>query len=513
MRRLAPGSLGWLVAFNLALTWRGLVGGKRGPRRLIVFGVIGLLILLALASGLFALRGGMVGGVPTGGPVLLVAGGVGLFLTGLMLSAGVAASLESLFDRGDLDLLLQAPIRPQTVFASRALGIALSTALAVALILGPLGLLAPALLGWHFLGVWPWWLAAALTTASLSLWITLGLVRWLGVRRARTAASVVGALFGAGFFLLFQARNLLGEDQSRALTERLLEGAQAAQGSPWLATLLFPLRTLWLEALPTLLTLAASLGLFAFTVWGLTRVFVDGAQSVTAVAVKRPQHGKQASTHLRFRGGFAATLFKEWRLLWRDPLLLSRVLLQLLYLLPLVFVVGRNVGGHLLFGSGGVLLAASLAAALANLTLNAEDAPDLLRLSPLGLEGTRRAKLLAALFPVWALMAVVYAVLAARGLSAWPVYALCMLVATTGSALIYLWRPLPVRRADVFRRQQGTDLLSGLGRLTLILFVSVAAAGLPSGAWWGFVSLLLGLGVIALFWALRSVEEPRLGEA
>lgn len=507
MRRLAPGSLGWLVSMGAALTWRGLTGGKRGTRRLVIFAVLGLLILLGLGSGLLALRGGVVGGVPSGGLTLLIVGGVGLFLGGLMLSAGVAASLESLFDRGDLDLLLQAPIRPQTVFAARALGIALSSALSVALILGPLGLLAPALLGWHFLGVWPWWLAASLVSASLSLWITLGLVRLLGVRRARTAASVVGALFGAGFFLLFQARNLLGEDQSRALTGRLVQGVQAAQGSAWLAALLYPARTFWLEGLPTLLTLAASAGLFALTVWGLTRVFVDGAQSVTAVPARRHAGAPRAAGHLRFRGGFSATLFKEWRLLWRDPLLLSRVLLQLLYLLPLVFVVGRNVGGHLLFGSGGVLLAASLAASLANLTLNAEDAPDLLRLSPLGLAGTRRAKLLSALLPVWALMAVVYAVLAARGLGAWWVYALCMLVATTGSALIYLWRPLPVRRADVFRRQQGGDLLSGLGRLTLILFVSVAAAGLPRGAWWGFAALLLGLGVIWLFWALRSVEE------
>ncbi len=503
MTTLRPGSLLWLLRFSVRLTWQTLVGRNRN-RRLVVFVVLGVLALLGLGSLLLSVRAQLPGLTTLRGPYLLAAGALSVLALGLMTSAGVASALEALFERGDLDLLLHAPISPAVVFASRALGVALSAAVSVAVVAVPLGLLGPPLLGWHLLGVWPWWLSGALFAASVSLWLTLGLVRWLGVRRARTAASVIGALVGAAFFLTFQLRNLLGPEETQAVNERVLEAVQGAQGLPWLPALLYPARSLWLEPLPTALTLAASVGVFALTVLGLQRAFVAGAQAVRGVEGRR---AAGVRGHVRFRGGAPALLFKEWRLLWRDPLLLSRVLLQVLYLIPLVVVVGRNTQGqgHLLYGSGGVLLAGSLAGALANLTLNAEDAPDLLRLAPLGLDRLRWAKLFAAVLPVWVLMALVEVWLATHGVTAWPWYALCTLVATSGTALIYLWRPMLVRRADVFRGgRSGGDLLSGVGRLGLVACLAVAAAGLPRGAWWGALGLLGGLLVVFVFWRLRK---------
>ena len=496
---LRPGGLLWLLRFSLRLTWQTLVGGSRG-RRLIAFGVVGL---LGLGSLLLSVRGQLPGLNTLTGPYLLAAGALSLLALGLMTSAGVAAALEALFGRGDLDLLLHAPISAGVVFASRALGVAFSAALSVAIVALPLGLLGPPVLGWHLLGVWPWWLSGALLAASLSLWLTLGLVRLLGLRRAKTAASVIGALVGAAFFLAFQLHNLLGREATRSFDGQVLAALQGAQGLAWLPALLYPARSLWLEPLPTVLTLAASAALFALTVLGLQRVFVAGAQSVGSVEARR---GRARRRPLRFRSGLPALLFKEWRLIGRDPLLLSRVLLQLLYLIPLVVAVGRNGGGHLLYGSGGVLLAGSLAGALANLTLNGEDAPDLLRLSPGGPEGVRRAKLLAAVLPVWALMALVELWLGTHGVGAWPWYALCTLVATGGTALIYLWRPLPARRADLFRNTTRPDLLTSLGRLGLVACTAVAAAGLPRLAWWGALGLLGALLLVFMFWQLRKEE-------
>ena len=65
------------------------------------------------------------------------------------------------------------------------------------------------------------------------------------------------------------------------------------------------------------------------------------------------------------------------------PLLLSQILLQLLYLLPLFFVFGARLGERTLdsvsaspaFAAAFVLLATSLAASLAWLTVSARTRP------------------------------------------------------------------------------------------------------------------------------------------
>ncbi|MDL2345973.1 hypothetical protein QOL99_17730, partial [Deinococcus sp. MIMF12] len=108
--------------------------------------------------------------------------------------------------------------------------------------------------------------------------------------------------------------------------------------------------------------------------------------------------GRRQAGPLRFRPARQATLLKEWRMVGRDPELLSRTLLQLVYLLPLMASAWRGsvVGAA---SAGIVLLGASLASALAHLTLNAEDAPDLLVTAPRSPAALRRDKWLAAALP------------------------------------------------------------------------------------------------------------------
>ncbi|WP_415813737.1 hypothetical protein, partial [Deinococcus marmoris] len=342
-----PGSLPWLLKKQLLWQWQALTGGQRKG----VYIALAVLIL-AVLGGYFALRS-LLADLPLNaplpdlalGPVLLAQA----FLLTLMLSAAVRASLVTLFTRGDLDLLLQSPIPPRVVLASRALGVALSAALPAGLLVVPLTL---ALL---VLGVWRggvglplWWLSASLLASSAGLWLTLGLVRVLGVRRTRTVSAVLGALFGAGIFLGTQWANFSGGrgrgQQPSAVFEALSSFAPGRGNWPDReAWLWLPARAAWLEPLPALLLVLLSVSVFAVSVLALTRQFVNGAQEVAAPE-GRVRHSRTPPGKLRFASGSRATLLKEWRLIGRDPELLSRTLLQLVYLLPLLFSVTRGGG-------------------------------------------------------------------------------------------------------------------------------------------------------------------------
>ncbi|MFC6666543.1 hypothetical protein ACFP9V_15195 [Deinococcus radiopugnans] len=204
-----PGSLPWLLKKQLLWQWQALTGGQRVG----LYIALGVLILGVL-GGYFALRS-VLSGLPLSaplpdaalGPVLLAQA----FFVTLMLSAAVRASLVTLFTRGDLDLLLQSPLPPRVVLASRALGVALSAALPAGLLVVPLTLALLVLgVGRGGLGLLLWWWSASLLASGAGLWLTLGLVRVLGVRRTRTVSAVLGALFGAGIFLATQWANFSG---------------------------------------------------------------------------------------------------------------------------------------------------------------------------------------------------------------------------------------------------------------------------------------------------------------
>lgn len=504
---MRPGSLGWLLRWQTRWAWQNLSGGTRR----------GLTVGLIFAGGLgvaafFGLRS-LLAGVPLDRPLPDAALGpltLGLvFVFMLMLSACVTAALEALYTRGDLDLLLHSPISPRTVLAARALGVAFSGALGSALLTLPLTFLLLVLGAWRGLGLLGWWLGAALLAATLGLWLTLGLVRVLGVRRARVTASVVGALLGASLFLAFQLPNLLGQSGRGDLVLRVLEGFGPGRGG-WPereSALWWPARAVWSEGGPLLALGLASALAFALSVLLLTRLFVSGV-AAAAEGTGGRRAGRRQAGPLRFRPARQATLLKEWRMVGRDPELLSRTLLQLVYLLPLMASAWRGsvVGAA---SAGIVLLGASLASALAHLTLNAEDAPDLLVTAPRSPAALRRDKWLAAALPPLGLGLLGVAVFAARdlltpGLAA----ALLGLVAlgVSGSALLVLWRPLPVRRADAFKTRPGNTV--GQTVLTILFQggLSLGAYALARGQAWSLAPLLAAGLALAVAYGGRGTD-------
>lgn len=504
----AAGSALWLLRHELRMFLIGVSGARskqRGKRTALAVWAAAALAMHWFAFYVVHKLGTSGGGAP---PQALLAAVTGIMFGAftLMLSTGLRASVEVLFERGDLDLLLSSPLSSRSIFAVRLAGIAAGTCALFLFFLAPFAH-AGLLLGQpRWLGIYPAVLSMAALAASLAILLTLALVRWLGVRRTRVMAQILGAIAGALLFLLSQTfgrgmndlpqRALAALAQWAGRDSLLWLPSRAALGSPWDA----------------LAMAGAGAVVFWLTVRLTHRFFVHGLQQ----AVSTVRVAKAPAGGLRFRFGRSLALtvmVKEWRLILRDPQLISQVLLQLLYLLPLFLplFLGRppSVPGT---GAALVFLCAALAASLAWLIIAAEDAPDLLRAAPCSQGTVRRAKLAAAALPPLAL------VLAPLGWFALhqPGAALLMLVmagiASVSAALVVLWCARPAERGQFRARGKKNLLGSVLEMLTGAAWAGsafVLLARVEAGAWSALLAagagaaVAVACGVLALAWALR----------
>ena len=503
---MKTGSLLWLIRWQLRLGWRDATARTKPWIWvvLVLLFVLGIPGLLYLAFGDFAGRFSSLNGLkPDVGLLLGASGGLILLLT-LMLSSAVVGTLRALFERGDLDLLLSSPLRSRTIFAARALGVVVSQFLGTATFIVPIALLGVLLGFWRLLGILPTLVSLSLLASSLGILLTLGLVRVLGVGRARTVAQILSALVGAAFFLIFQAQNILGRGALLELASSLTRFVNSLRENPAFGAsslIWYPARSIFLEPLPTVLFLSFSSLIFAWTVNFTRRSFLRGVQN----EVKGDRRTRASSKIVHFSGGLFSSLYrKEWRSILRDPLLISQTLLQLLYLIPAFFVFLRPRGDGATLSSG--LLALSLNAALifisgtlvsnlSRIAISAEDAPDLLRMSPRGETRLNTLKMWAIVLPIFALFALFYGLLVWQGLFL-AFGLLAFLGATLTSAALELWFPRPTPRADLLKRggQSGRFWLGLAHFLTLAGWV-VALYGLEFRSPWSLVGLALGLGI------------------
>ncbi|MBF6907473.1 hypothetical protein HN295_20115, partial [Acinetobacter baumannii] len=136
---------------------------------------------------------------------------------------------------------------------------------------------------------------------------------------------------------------------------------------------LLPARAALGEARAVLVLSALGLLTMLLTIMLTHEFFARGLQLAASGnrVARRPR-----MVRYRFGRGLTATvLVKEWRLIARDPHLISQVLLQLLYLIPLCFIVFRDGRFQLpALSAGMTMLCGSLASALAWIVLMAEDA-------------------------------------------------------------------------------------------------------------------------------------------
>jgi ABC-2 type transport system permease protein len=470
-----PGSIPWLFKHELRLMWYGAGSGKKGkPQRrpgIAGLATVGLVWLALHALAYFVVA--RTAGIDAADPRVLVAVTALLFgcLT-FMLSSALKSSVLVLFERGDLDLLLSSPLPSRSIFTVRLGTVALGTAVLYLFFLAPFAH-AGALLGHaRWLAVYPVILGSA-TIACSAMLLTLGLVRVLGARRTRIVAQVIGALAGASIFILSQLFNHYSssmEARAAAAFARAFGsgGALGAESPVWL-----PGRALLGDPLPVLGIVAVAVAAFVFTAGRTHRFFVHGLQQ--AASSSRTARVPAGGVRYQFgRSLFATVLLKEWRLIIRDPHLISQVALQLIYLLPLFFVIfGRREVQLPMLAAALTLLCSSLTASLAWIVVAAEDAPDLLQMAPAQPRTVRLAKLAAAVLPSLAIVLVPLCWLGVRAPATALLAAFTVAGAVCAAAVIVHWCGRPGARSD-YQARGKSDFLTSI----LEMFNSLSWGGL-----------------------------------
>ncbi len=489
-----------ILANDLRLVWRGLASGGRTRKA-----ALPSLLLLAGHAAAFFVFTTLDRPIP-----LAVESLLWTFCTLIMVSVAINHATAALYERADFDLLLGAPVAPGAILLARLFSIVASALLGVSLFVLPAINGAAFAHDARYFAAYPTWLLLGAIAAATGVGLTLVLVRWLGLRRARTAAHIAAALAASTLFIASQVPAALAGGARSAWIETLL----AIFRHPVLATLPHAARgnSAALGALAVVAVVAC-----AVVTRSMERAFLSGSQEAASFRSSRPARPGRR-THRWTAGLFAATFRKDLRLILRDPLLLAQVLPSAFYFAP-VFVVlmMRPNGGLPLLAPLGLLLATQFSKLLALVATAGDEGWDLIRLSPASELRVRLAKLAAGLAAPLALALVLWLVI---GVAGHPWLALVSLVTGTATAAACAWiqvtdvRPSP--RQDVFKIHYKRSFGRGLWRTVLInVLMSLGAAALGCLAYgWALPgAFLVTLTVVAVAAVFTCVQPRSIPEA
>jgi ABC-2 type transport system permease protein len=498
---LKRGGVAWLLGYELRLTWRNFLARNAGRMRIILRIV---LLALLLFGGYWAARG--VSGVAAGftQTTLGVVGGVFLFLLSFMSAQALMLITEALYQRGDIDLLLASPLSPWRILIVRMAAIAINVATLYLALAGAVFVWLPVFGGWQWMGFAPSVLALALFATALAIIMARLLFRVIGAKATRIGAQIVASILGAAFFLAMQFPNYAPPGERAAAYRALLQRLIPVLGDP-ASPLSIPARAAMGDGAALAIWIATSIGLYCFAVWWFARGYLDNAVAIAGSGAARRRVDLRTRTT---RGGVMASLVrKEWRLIVRDPLLLSQILLPIIYFVPMFLALTR-LGRQGLsqfsvpsLASAFVLISTTLAASLAWLTVSAEDAPDLIASAPVARDQLDVAKAVAAGAPVLALMALPAAF--ASALSLWA--GLWVLIgagfAIASACLIAIWYQRPGNRKN-FRRRTRAGFFVNLAQVFITFCWTGATWFAVFG--WPLISILPAIMALGLLLALHE---------
>ena len=505
-------SLAFFARHELRLAWRDalimLQGGRQRRGALaaiavVVFvGVLHLVAYALMAPSQALLR-------TPDKPFLVAITGSALLAWTLLLSQAMESVTRSFYARADLDLILSSPAPAARLFAVRIAANALAAAAMAALLIGPAVDVAAFLVGPRLLAAYVVVIAMGVSAAAVAVALTALMFRIVGPKRTRFVAQIAAAVVGAGFVVGIQVAAVAS---AGSLSRSALFASPAlVAAAPGLAS------PLWVPA-------HAALGDVASTGWLLLAAFL---LLVASIAVTAPAFARDAMTvaslseapaaqgrarAFRRRSRAQTLRIKEWRLLWRDPWLISQSLMQILYLLPPAVLLWRD------FGTGAerlvvlapvlVMAAGQLAGGLAWLALSGEDAPDLVATAPLLPRAVLRAKVEAVL----AAVALPVLPLAIALAPAAPRVALVTLVgaalSAAGACAVQFFFRAQAKRTN-FRRRQTSSRFATIAEA----FVSISVAGAAGLAAAGFLAeAAVPLAITALVLvASRALGRPADG--
>jgi ABC-2 type transport system permease protein len=507
----APGSIAWFARHEARLAWRDWVAlmtaGSRRRARALVAGAIAVAVFL---HGVAWLVVGDWAKLAAGGgrPALAAVTGALLMSWSLMLSQAMESVTRAFYARGDLELIVGSPAAVSRLFAVR-IAATTATILAMTLLLA-----APFVhvLAWtggaRWLGAYPALAALAMGAVALALLLVAALFRAIGPRRTRVVAQVLAAVTGAAFAIAVQFAAIASYLDSPVLTSArfaALDRFGPAEGSVFW----WPARALLGEPWALLALLAAGLAALAAAVRAVAPRF--GALALAAGALGAGGSARAVAARPAARSRFVcrspaqALRRKEWTLLWRDPWLISQTLMQLLYLLPVAWMLWRS------FYSGAnaaallvpvlVVAAGQLAGGLAWLAVSGEDSPELIASAPVTAAAVVRAKAEAVIGAVGIVFAPLAAALGLLDPLAAAVALVGIVVAAGSATAIQHWFRAQARRSHFRWRQTSSRVASYAEALSSIGWggaAALAAAGSPLAVVPGAIALATLAGVRAI---------------
>jgi len=498
----APASIAWFAKHELILGWRDWVAMMTGGRRARSLGIVIFLAVVVIILHLMAL--GLVGpwagrGINEDGATLVMLTGTGFLFWTIMLSQALEAVTRVYYGRSDLDLVLSSPASSRRLFAVRTGAVALTSMLLPGLLASPLINMLALLDNPRWLFAYGVVLAMGAISTAIAIGITLLLFRFVGPRQTRLIAQIVAAVVGAGFVIGIQAAAILyyGDMSRFALfqSQAIIDIAPEVDSAFWL-----PAKAVmgYGDALATMLVV------------GITAL-------VATIALAAPSYGQHATsaaglTHIRSARRVSRNPFKqasqrhalrrkEWRLLQRDPWLLSQTLMQILYLLPPALLLwhnfGSDAGAFVVVVPVLVMAAGQLAGGLAWLAISGEDAHDLVVTAPVSPRTVLLAKIEAVLTVILCVMAPLLLLMA---LSSWQmalITAFGAMLSAGSATAIQLWFRVVAKRS-MFRRRQVASRAATLSEAFASIMWAGMGAMLAAGSWLAFGPAIVAVLVLCI---------------
>ena len=439
----------------------------------------------------------------------ILAGGAALIFPWIV-SQSMADFSRTLFGRSDLELILASPVDAHALLAARALSISVAAFASVGLLLAPLADVA-ALRGHpHWLALYPALLAAGLAGTGFAIILSMGLFLAAGPRRARLFGQIAATAIGTSAVLGAQVIAMLPERMRTTLLTALAPRANAdgdLQGFLWTPVRAADGRSasghrlggVWRNRLRACLR----------AVW---RAFCACGDRDCPRAGFTPTPQRRGTSRFGASAGTALRI-KERRVVWRDPWLMSQLLLQAAYTSAARrhFVAQRRPDGHdrgrLHAGLGGdrgptcwrAVLGRALGRGRARFSHDRSLSPAHSSSAPRWRPSASPSRsFLHFPFPHWRSLR--------PGLDS--ARFCCGAGAIASAALVNLWRQTPSRRGLVLRRHSQSKLVGMMEHLVSILW-AIATTTAVIGSWATVVPLAAIAGVLAL--NRKWAAAPALG--
>jgi ABC-2 type transport system permease protein len=499
------GSIPWMARHELRLAWRDFVAMSTGGRK--TRGIVLAIFLVAFAAGLHWLANTLLGpwiraGVAADKPTLVLLTGSGVLFWTVMLSQTMESVTRAYYTRSDLDLILSSPASSRKLFAVRTGAVALTSMLLACLLASPLINVLAAHEGPQWLAAYGVLASLGALSAAISVLVTIGLFRIAGPKRTRLIAQIIAGVVGAGFLIGIQAMAILSFGDMNRFS--VLQSPEFVAAAPDLQSPLWmPARAAMGDLGALAVMLAVGLGALGIVVAATSQSFAKYAIAAAGVSHTRVQQG--TAKPFRKASQRHALRVKEWKLLRRDPWLLSQTLMQILYLVPPALFLwvsyGQSAGTYVVVIPVVVMAAGQLAGGLSWLAISGEDAHDLVVTAPIH----PRAVLLAKIEAVLCTIGVIFGpVLALIWIASWElawVTAAFVAISAGSATAIQLWFRVPMRRAMFRRRQVASRAATISEALSSIMWAGTAV--LAAGEQWlALLPATLAVIVMIVAWAL-----------